>query len=311
MQNEELVKKADFQLSALTTDGGVLEPKKFEEFVGRAVAATEFLPLARTTTQGAPEDKIPKLKFVGRVAHYMPTAGVALSEAQRSAPVTSEITLSTKKFMAECAMPTEVFEDNVMQERLEAFLIDYFGKLIGRDTQDNVVNGDTTSATTDLTAFNGMRAAVTTNLVNAASAALSIDMLEEAMTSLPDEFRGAMDKLAFFMSDVLVTKYRRALAARATSLGDQMMVSKGEYQQLGLPFKGITNYPVDLGLTGNLTDVVLTDPENVVVSYWRKVVTKKLDLTREDKVTFVWSYRVGCALEEEEAAVKIYNVLCA
>jgi hypothetical protein len=309
--NQELIQKADFQTASLTSDGGALPPDKFDQFVLRAVEETEFLGLANTGSQAAPTAQIPKMKFVGRVAHYVPTPGTALAEAQRSAPVTSEVTITAHKFVAECTLERETLEDNVERESLEAHLMGYFPGLIGRDTQDNVINGATTSTDVDLTPFNGLRAAVTTYQVDALSAALSIDMIEEAMTSLPGEFRQRMDSKRLIMSDILEMKWRKAMAARATTLGDVNTVERRAQAALGVQFLPITKWPVDLGITGNLTDAILTDPANIRVSYWRRVEQVRVLLEREDKVTYIWRYRMGSAMEEEEAAARIYNILCA
>jgi HK97 family phage major capsid protein len=179
----DLVRKGDLANDALRVDGGELPPAKYTTFIDRAVAATELLPLARTTSQQSTIDYIPKMKFVGRVAHYQPQAGNALSLAQRSAPVLSEVKLETHEFVAECSLTYSQLEDNVMRNNLEAHLIDYMGKCVGKDTQDNILNGDTTSATFDLTPFNGLRSLVSTYTVDALSAAIDIDKFEEALSA--------------------------------------------------------------------------------------------------------------------------------
>ncbi|MDD5542895.1 MAG: phage major capsid protein [Acidobacteriia bacterium] len=312
LSNAELIQKADLAHDALRTDGGELAPTKFNTFVDRAVAATELLPLARTITQGSTQEYIPKMKFVGRVAHYQPVAGNALSLAQRSAPVLSEVKLETHEFVAECSLTYSQLEDNVMRNNLEAHLIEYMGKLIGKDTQDNVLNGDTTSATFDLTPFNGLRALVTTNTVDALSAAIDIDKFEEALSDLPEEFLGQMNKLRFMMSHKEQRKYRKALSARIGALGDAMLTKLGGgMSQLDVDLLPLSGWPTNLGVGANLTDIVLTDPENIIISYWRKVMMEMEQDKRARRVHFIWSYRVGCAMEEEEAAVKIQNVLVA
>lgn len=309
ISNEDFIKKADFQLASLTTDGGELAPEKFKQIIDRAVTTQDFLSKVHVTSQTSTVDKISKMKFTGRVAHSVPNAGTALSLAQRSAPVMSEVEITTHKFMAECKMPNEVYEDNVEMEKLEAHLITYLGEHIGIDTQENVLHGITTSANPDLAVFNGLRAQVTTNTFDALSGALSIDMIGAAINLLADEFR-SLSNLGFFTSDKLIMLYRMALAARATSAGDIYMLDKKEVTPLGYTLSPVHAWPTNLGIAANETDVILCDPENVIVSYKRKVTQKKVDLPREDSTSIVWSYRVGMALEEEEACVKIENVLC-
>ena len=312
LSNQDLMEKADLAHDALRTDGGELAPTKFNTFIGRAVSATELLPLVRTISQASTQEYIPKMKFTGRVSHRVAVPGVALGVAQRSAPVLSEVELTTHKFMAECSLTYDQLEDNVMRENLENYLIEYMGTLIGRDTQDNMVNGDTTSADMDLNGFDGLRALVTTYTVDAASAVIDIDKFEEALSELPEEFLGQMGNLRFLMSWKEMRKYRKALSARIGALGDAMLTKMGGgMSQLDVDLTGVSGWPTNLAVAGNETDIVLTDPENLIVSYWRKVQMKMVEDVRADRVHFVWSYRVGCALEEEEAAVKIENVLVA
>ena len=312
LSNQELMQKADLAHDALSTDGGELAPVKFDKFIGRAVTATELLPLVRTISQSSTEEDIPKMKFTGRVSHRVPVHGVALGLAQRSAPVLSEVTLTTHKFMAECSLTYEHLEDNVMRDNLEGYLIEYMGTLIGRDTQDNMLNGDTTSADIDLNGFDGLRALVTTYTVDAASAVIDIDKFEEALSDLPEEFLGQMSSLRFLMSHKEMRKYRKALSARIGALGDALLTKGGPgLSQLDVDLTGISGWPTNLAVGGNETDIVLTDPENLIVSYWRKVRMQMEQDKRAERVHFIWSYRVGCALEEEEAAVKIENVLVA
>jgi len=312
LSNQELMQKADLAHDALRTDGGELAPEKFNTFVGRAVAATELLPMVRTISQSSTQEYIPKLKFTGRVSHRMPVHGVALGVAQRSTPVLSEVELTTHKFQAECSLTYEHLEDNVMRGNLEGYLIDYMGKLIGRDTQDNMLNGDTTSADMDLNGFDGLRALVTTYVVDAASAVIDIDKFEEALSDLPEEFLGEMGKLRFLMSHKEMRKYRKALSARIGALGDALLTKlSGGMAQLDVDLESISGWPTNLAVGGNETDIILTDPENLIVSYWRKVMMEMEKDKRAQRVHFIWTYRVGCALEEEEAAVKIENVLVA
>lgn len=309
LSNQELMEKADLAHDALRTDGGELAPTKFNTFIGRAVAATELLPLARTISQASTQEYIPKMKFTGRVSHRVPVPGVALGAAQRSTPVLSEVELTTHKFMAECSLTYEHLEDNVMRGNLENYLIEYMGTLIGRDTQDNMVNGDTTSADIDLNGFDGLRALVTTYTVDAVGAVIDIDKFEEALSELPEEFLGQLNSMRFLMSHKEERKYRKALSARIGALGDALLTQSPGLSQLGTPFEGISGWPTNLAVGGNQTDIVLTDPDNLIISYWRKVMMEMDTDKRAQRVHFIWSYRVGCALEEEEAAVKIENVL--
>lgn len=313
LSNQELMQKADLAHDALRTDGGELAPEKFNTFVGRAVAATELLPLARTISQTSTQEYIPKMKFTGRVSHRVPVHGVALGAAQRSTPVLSEVELTTHKFQAECSLTYEHLEDNVMRGNLEGYLIDYMGKVIGRDTQDNMLNGDTTSADMDLSGFDGLRALVTTYVVDAASAVIDIDKFEEALSELPEEFLGQVHAMRFLMSHKEQRKYRKALSARIGALGDALLTNSGGdlLSQLDVPLFPVSGWPTNLAVGGNETDIILTDPENLIVSYWRKVTMEMEKDKRAQRVHFIWTYRVGCALEEEEAAVKIENVLVA
>lgn len=311
MTNDELIRKADLAQDALQTDGGEMVPDKFDQFLGRAVEKSELLEMANTTSQSSVEAIFPKMKFTGQVVHRVPTHGTALSQANRSAPTMSEVSIRTEKFMAEVSLNFEHLEDNIMQERLEGYLVDYMGQYVGRDTQRIALNGDTTSADIDYNGFDGLRALVTSNTVDALSAALDIDKLEEALSALPEEFLGEMDKLRFMMAHKEYRKYRKALSSRIGALGDALLTNQNELTQLSVDLASMSSWPTNLGVGSDETDVLLTDPENFRISFWRNVrMAREVD-ERAQKVHFIWSYRFGVALEEEEACVKIENVQVA
>jgi len=309
MGNEELMRKAELATADLTTNGGELAPDKFDQFVARATVASKFLSEARVTSQKSTTDVIPKLRFTGRVA-YRATEGTALTLAQRTAPATSEVSITTDEFVAELPLTDSVLEDNVARGSLADLIEMEMPKRIGRDTQLNFIQGDTTSADYDLAAFDGIRAATTTNTVNAASARLSLAHIASARLALPEEFRNDLTTLRLMVGDTVEVNYRQDLAARATGYGDAVLQGNDPLTQLGIRMMVIPEWPVTLA-PGNLSDGILTDPKNWIISFWRKVTMETERSARARKTTWIWSYRVGGDYEEEEAAVKIQNILAA
>ena len=305
--NDEIMAKAEMQLSDLRTNGGELAPHKFDEFIARATVATPLLSLARTTSQQSTVDVIPKLRFTGRVAHRA-TDGVALSEAHRTAPITSEVEIETTEFVAELPLTDSILEDNVMRGNLLNLVEQEMPKRIGRDTQENMILGDTGSADYDLAGFDGMRALATTNNVDASGTKLSLAHIASSRLAMPEEFRSDLTMLRLLMADNVEVRYRQDLAARMGALGDAILQGNDPIKQLSIAFEVITEWPITL-TPGNYSDALLLDPKNFIISYWRKITMESERSARARKTTLIWSYRVGCNYEEEEAVVTIDNLL--
>lgn len=304
---DELMTKAEMQLGDLRTNGGELAPAKRDEFIARATVATPLLSAVQVRDQESTIDILPKFQITGRVAHRA-TAGQALTLAQRTRPITDEVSIETTEFVAELPLNRSILEDNVMKERLVNLVEEQMPIRISRDIQQNAVSGDTGSATFDLAAFDGLRQLVVTNTVAAGSVKLNLGHIASSRLALPEEFRGDYSALRLMMGDSPETRYRQDLAARVGAVGDQYLQGNDPITQLSIKFMTIPEWPITLA-PGNLTDAVLLDPKNFIVSFWRKIEMDQEKNVRARKITLLWSYRVGMEYEEEEATVKINALL--
>lgn len=124
----ELSRKADMALADLTANGGLLLPEQNDTFIRKLIDAPTFLRAVRSHPMNAPEERINKIGFGGRILRAASqtggqedngTNGRYLAKADRSAPTTSQISMATKEIIAEIRLPYEVFEDNIEGDGLK------------------------------------------------------------------------------------------------------------------------------------------------------------------------------------------------
>jgi len=307
LENDRLLEKADTALSAFTTDDGLLQPDKANKFIQEAVVSSKLLSLLRVDGMKKPEMILPKLGISGRVAHAA-EHGVALTAAQRASLVPSGVNMTTKEFVAEIDLNDGIMEDNIERQSLWTTVKTMMSKRIGRDIQENVIEGDTTSSDVDLKAFDGMLALATSHTHDASTTAFSLDHGESMMELVPEEYAEDESKLRFLTTPTLERKYRKALAARMGALGDALLTSKRPIAVMGVPIVGIGGWPKDLH-AGSSTDVILMPPKLARVGFWRQI-RMEMDRDKRARTTYhIWSYRVGFMYEEEDAVAKGYDFL--
>ncbi len=310
MSIEEVLRKADLQLADLRANGGAMNESQAAQFFEDATIDAPLLDAARTTSQKAITDKLPKIKFAGRISHRA-TDGEALAIDDRSAPTISEVSITTTEFKAEIDLTDGELLENVEGNNLLNRVKSMATRQIGIDTQENMVRGDTTSATYDLAAFDGCRELVTSYIVDCAGAALSEDKLIDAIKLLPERYAGSLDGYRFAMARNVELNYRKDLASRVGLLGDLMLTKKDPISIGGVPFQIIPGWPTNLGLTGDRSDALLVDWKNFIISYWRTITFETERMARAGKTAIIFTYRVGCQYEEEQAVVKLEDILAS
>ena len=310
MVNAEILAKADFQLSDLRTDGGALSESKANQFIQRATVGVPLLEAARTTSQKAIIDKVPKIRLIGPIMHRS-TDGEALAVDDRSKPVTSEVEITTTEFKAEIDITDGTLLENVQGNTFLNLVEQMAPNQIGIDTQNIMIKGDTTSTTFDFAAFDGCRELVTSHTVDCSGAALSEDKMFEAIDAIPEEFSGMLDNYVFAMARRVQLLYQKELYSRDGAFGALMLQQRDGVPIGGVKFKVIPGWPATLGMTANRSDMLLVDWKNFIISYWRTITFERERMPRAGKTALIFTLRVGCQYEEEEAVVKLEDILAA
>lgn len=319
MKNEELVRKADFALSDLTNNGGLLEPQQASTFIRTLVKQPTLINLVRTIEMAAPTFKAAKLVFGSRILRAA-TSGTALAESDRAKPTTDEVVLATKEVIAEVRLPYDVIEDNVERggigENVDGSggegspagggMVDTIRTLIieaaSRDLEELALQGDTGSLDSYLALVDGYLAKLTANgnVVDNAGAVLSRSMFRDGLQAIPPQYHRERPNMRHMVSVNNELEYRETLAARDTTLGDQSIQSRPAVLGYGVPVTPVHLMPEAQGILGH--------PLNFLMGIQRQMTMESEKLISERVYKIVVTMRVDFQIEEEDASAVYTNI---
>lgn len=305
--NRDIVQKADFLVAQLAP-GGLLQPAQADRFIRLAIDASVLIQKMTRVDMKAPKELREKIRYGSR-ALRAGTEAVALSEAQRTRPDTSKVELDAQLVKAETRVSFEALEDSIERGNFESTVQDTLAERIALDLEDLAVNGDTTSADLLLKVLNGFRLQTTTNTVLAGGATLSRPVCKDILKAMPSEFRRDKRALAYMSADEAVIDYHESLGDRATVLGDQHVVMAENRGFEGIPVMGVPVFPTNLGTGTDETEVLFSDPSNMLFGVWRNI---RIDTDRDVSAgvyIIVVTARVDFKWAEETAAVKATGVV--
>lgn len=320
--NREIVQKADMQLADLAP-GGILVPKQASKFLKIAIKKNVLSSQVRAPTMTTPKEEHPKLIWTGRVMQPG-TPGVALTAAQRSKPSTDKMELDAKLGKAEVHIDREVLEDQIERGTFKNTIISFMGEKVAADFEDQLIKGDTTSTDPWLAVQDGVLKKITSNTVLGGTTALSGDHLRDVIQALPEEFDDQAG-LQFFTNRKARSDYRSSwrgqldvtaapsftTTGHPDSLGAQMVagMAPGDIGYDGVKLTKVPRFPNDFGGGTNETNVLYTDPKNIVMGFYRKVTLDTEFRISEQVWAIVITVRIAIELEHEPASAKVTAVL--
>lgn len=306
--NQTIMQKADMHVADLIADGGYLQAEQSNKFIKDLVKKAVLLQLATVYGMKSHTRLLDKVGISGRVLRPG-TSGHALAAADRVKPTTDQVTLTTALFRGELRLPDEVLEDNIEDGNFKNTVMSMMAEHISLDIDDIVANGDTASADPYLAKFDGARKLAVSHTVNAGGAAISKTFLKNALKAMPSQWNRNRAAQRFLTSEDAEVDYRDYLADRATVLGDKFMQDEAPVRYGGRAILPVPVFPDNLYGSGKATDILLTDPKNMVVGFWRQVkIETDRDITSGEWI-MVASLRFGFQYQEEDAVVKVYDVL--
>lgn len=305
------VQRADMALADLTANGGVLDPEHQDTFFRKIIDEPTFIRQTRYVNMSAPEMKIPKIGFGSRVLRPAPNTGTGghqddgtntryLAAADRVKPDFGQVQLETSEVMAEIHIHDDLLEDNIEKDSMADTIMTLLAERIALDLEEFVLKADTGSGDDFLALQDGVLKLASVNVVNAAGSPISINIFNNMKKSLPTRYRRNLNTLRFLTSMDKESDYRVQVAGRGTNLGDQVLTGSAPLPVLGVPLQGVALMPEANGL--------LLDPKNVIVGIQRNIRIERERDIRARSWIIVVTMRLGFAIEETEALVKLTNL---
>lgn len=308
ISNKTLLQKADLALADLIADGGYLQPAQAQRFMRLLINEAVVLKQATVVPMKSPKQLIEKIRFASRILRAG-TEATALTLDQRAKPDLGMVELDAKLFKAEVRLSYEVLEDNIERGNFRQTVMELMAERIALDMDEVVWNGDTASLDPFLAQFNGVRKQITSNLVDALGQRTNKVLFRDALKDMPSEYLRNKRAMRFLTSVDSEIDYRDSLAERATVVGDRFLEQDAPVMYSGVPVMSVPVCPENLGVATNKTEIVLTDPKNINVGIWRNIKVETDQDISAGVLIIVATLRFDTKLAEEQAAVKIQNVL--
>ena len=329
--------------AALTTelDGsgayeGVLTTYQAEAFLKIAITPQSMLPDVRTVLSNAEKWQESTIDLERRVLHATNEAA-RLRYADRAAPDTGMVEISTELFRAELPVSDEIMEGNVANDRFGDELITSLAEAVGRDIEDimlssSVVSTDThirgDAAPSDFSSFNGwlklamagVRGSSTTTdvanrtdgrLVDATSFSVNYQELFKKMVQLmPSRFKRDKANMRFYCPSPVVESLRDEWSRRGTVAGDMYLEGDREPRYQSIPIMDVSLMPIveEVGANDH-SYILLTHKTNLYAGYRRFIRMETWRDPREGATSFIAHTRFAPAIAVPAATVIAQNVV--
>jgi len=300
-----IVEKADLAVQNLIDDGGYLNPIQANQFIRKLIDQPTILNEIRVVPMNAPTMEINKIGFASRILRVAPRSGTALTEAQRAAPVTSQLTLETKEVIAEVRIPYDVLEDNIERSGLEGTIMNMISEHASLDLEELMILGDKAAgADAYLKLQDGIIKLAADHVVEFDTPPASIDynIFKYGIQMLPTKYLRLRSNMRFYVSHYVESEYAASMAARLTVLGDTRLENdySNGLRAFGVPVVPCALMPDDV--------YIFTDPKNMLLGVQRRIqVETDKDITARVYI-IVLTLRIATQIEESDALVKATGV---
>jgi hypothetical protein len=314
MNNQELMKKADWAVSDLESTGGKLNDEQANQFIRKLLVQPTILQQSRTVPMSSPQRQINKIQFSSRILKPA-VSNTPLSVGDRSAPTTEQVLLTTKEVIAEVRLPYDVIEDNIERGNIGAHtdtngtpasggirdtIMTLIAERAALDLEELALLGDTGSGDPYLQLLDGWLVQSTSNVVDLAGAAVSKDTWKQGMQAMPDQYLRNRSAMRHYLSVDNEIGYRDSLANRETALGDAQIQGTSPVFGFGVPVEAASLMPA--------ANAITTNPLNMIFGMQRDVwVETDKDISSRVYI-IVLTMRMDFKFEEEEAVVKYINM---
>lgn len=310
---DSVVKYADLAVSNLTAGGGKLQDDQADTFYRKVFDRTGLIGDVRTIQMNSDTMNINKIGLANRILRVAPggtppymaddgTNDRNLPAADRFNPQFEQIQLTVKEYMAEIHLTDDVIENNLEKDNLENIILDMAAQRLSLDLEEALIVGDTANAALapELKYQDGVLKRVTSNVVDHANAGQNLTLYANILKALPTKYTRNLAAMKYYVHNHLELEWREYLATRETGLGDQTHVSNRSVAALGQNFATVPNMPQGT--------ILFTDPKNILVGLQRNMRLEYERYPRSRMNAFIFTFKAGFQLEEEDAMVKAINV---
>lgn len=315
MTQKEILEKAMLTIALLNSEGGLLLPEQADRFIQDIQDQPTLLNEVRVVPMTSPQRIIENIGFGSRILK-VPVANTALGSADRSAPSTGQIKLSTKEVIAEVNIPYDVLEDNIERGGLEDTIMGMITSRISLDLDEILVLSEIGGGGADcLNIFDGVIKMATENDpiykgtggqhhhtvgVGGAGSAMGRHIFKRAILEMPNKYLRNRTAMRFYASPNNELEYRDSVADRQTGLGDATVQRWQPLTPFGVPFVPATFVPDNT--------CIFVDPLNIILGVQRDILIETDRIIRERVIVIVITLRIDIQVETRDALVTITGI---
>lgn len=305
--------------------GGLLRPEQSDRFIDYMFNETVLGSQVRQVRMRANEMEIDRIAVGERLVRL---ATEAVADHVNAKVTFAKISLTTKKLRLDWELSAESLEDNLEGEALEDHVARLMANAAANDLEDLAINGNVNN-TDDalLKSFDGWRKRLYAggHVIDHAGGELDRGAFNKALRAMPRKFMANRGNLKFFSSAGLIQDY----------LFDAILVDNGTYQRteaqadvantnlnvaeggagwtpaapFGVRLQEVNLFPEYEAAAGKEgSDLWLVDAKNLIWGVKREIKVMREYKPKKDTIEYTMYTRVGCQVENPQAAVVVKNV---
>lgn len=309
--------------------GGLLSPQQSNRFLSYIWDATTLGGQVRRVPMKGNEVELDRMAVGERVVRL---ATEAVDDAVNVKVAFAKVSLATQKLRLDWELSSESLEDNIEGADFEDHVARLLSQQAANDIEDLAINGDVNNTDDALfKSFDGWRKRLYAgaNVVDAQGATLDRGVFLKALRAMPRKYMNQRGSLKWFTSAGLLQDYVYSAEIVEANNADTLYVPDSDRNAAlnnpvptaagwsptapyGIRAQEVPLFPeydVDgAGAGGQGSDVWLVQPNNLVWGIKREIQVYRQFVPRKDSIEYTMFTRVGCAIENPNAAVLVKNV---
>jgi HK97 family phage major capsid protein len=316
--------KRAIDTSLLGPGGGLLNAEQATAFLNLVNNVAVMSPLVRTEIKMNSTGEISKMDISEPVTEG---ATENTDTGRIFEPTFTKLTYAVRKLRSAYDITTESLEDSITGAAgLRATIVKGMSERIADDQELLRIQGNTTTyAATNTRTGRLLRVcdgwgvlSDSGNIVDAAGAGLSRNLLSRGLRALPARYMGSRTKMRWWAAPAVCQDWVDTVAGRLTNAGDSALLGQGMYNGIppafGVPFVEVPHMPITETYTSgsdSYTDASymwLAVPTNFVIIIQRKIEVYWEFIPRRDSWEATIYTRQDMLIENVDALVKITNL---